>query len=76
MGFDFGCLAQGELLRSLDVCLPSSVVRRQQLLKRTAPPKLLVGLLTSLAEMNDPYIDLFSNCTYGFRSIAYLGHTS
>ena len=35
-------LAHGQLLLSMDVCRPSSVVNRQQLLHRNSPPKLLV----------------------------------
>ena len=43
---------------------PSSYVRRQQLLQRTSPPKLLDGFLTKLGR-NDPYMALFKNCSNG-----------
>ena len=42
-------LAHGELLWSLDVCRATCIiVRRQQLLQRTSPPKLLAGFWPNL----------------------------
>ena len=44
-------LAHGELLWSLDFPCELCVVRHQQLLQRTSPLKLLVGILPNLAGM-------------------------
>ena len=44
-------LAQGELLWSLDGSRPSCVVRRQQLLQKTSPPKQLAGFWPNLVGM-------------------------
>ena len=44
---------------------PSSVMRRQQLLKRTSPHKILAGLLRN---RNDNYMAIFDNCSNGFIS--------
>ena len=47
----FSSLAQGELLWSLDVRRPSCVVRRQQLLQTTSPPKPLAGFWPNFVGM-------------------------
>ena len=49
-----------------------SIVRRQQLLKRTSP-KLMAGFLPNLSEMI--FMTIFNDCSNGSRFFACLGHT-